>query len=88
MAGRDDGPAALADLERGLAWALDEARRSGLLDGARTEEVSFRVPRALLEAARRGCGVTSSTALGILALAAVAQRESPDRPSEHADRPA
>lgn len=77
MAGRDDGPATLAEMEKGFAAALDEARRTGLLDGARTEEVVFRAPPALLEAARRASGVTSSTALGILALAALAQPDTP-----------
>ena len=77
-----DGPAALVDMARGLAKALDEARRTGLLDGARTEEVSFRAPRALVEAARRASGVTSSTALGILALASLAR---PDAPPGRAD---
>jgi hypothetical protein len=51
---------------------MEEARRAGLLDGERTE-VSFRAPRALLEAARRESGVTSPTELGLLALATLAQ---------------
>jgi hypothetical protein len=52
---------------------LDEARRAGLLDGDKTEHVSFRAPRALIEAARRESGVSSPTELGILALAMLAQ---------------
>jgi hypothetical protein len=52
---------------------MEEARRAGLLDGERTEHVSFRAPRALLEAARRESGVTSPTELGLLALATLAQ---------------
>jgi hypothetical protein len=52
---------------------MEEARRAGLLDGERTEHVSFRAPRALLEAARRESGLTSPTELGLLALATLAQ---------------
>ena len=52
---------------------MDEARRAGLLDGERTEHVSFRAPRALVEAARRESGVTKPTELGLLALAMLAQ---------------
>jgi hypothetical protein len=52
---------------------MEEARRAGLLDGERTEHVSFRAPRALLEAARRESGVTSPTELCLLALATLAQ---------------
>ena len=48
--------------------ALDDASRAGLLDDA-TEHVSFRVPKALLDAARRGTGITSTTQLGLAALA-------------------
>ena len=52
---------------------LEEARRAGLLDGERTEHISFRAPLALLEAARRQSGLSSPTELGILALAMLAQ---------------
>lgn len=52
---------------------MEEARRSGLLDGERTEHVSFRVPKALLDAAKRESGVSSPTELGLLALAMLAQ---------------
>jgi len=52
---------------------LDEARRAGLLDGERTEHVSFRAPKALLDAAKRESGATKLTELGILALAMLAQ---------------
>jgi hypothetical protein len=52
---------------------LEDARRAGLLDGDKTEHVSFRAPPALIEAARRETGVNSPTELGILALATLAQ---------------
>jgi hypothetical protein len=52
---------------------LDDARRAGLLDGDKTEHVSFRAPRALVEAARRETAINSPTELGILALATLAQ---------------
>ena len=52
---------------------LEDARRAGLLDGDKTEHVSFRAPRALVEAARRETGINSPTELGILALATLAQ---------------
>lgn len=52
---------------------LDEVRRAGLLDGESTEHVSFRAPRALVEAAKRESGVTRPTELGLLALAMLAQ---------------
>lgn len=55
------------------ATVLDEARAAGLLDGNRSEHVSFRVPPALLEAARREAGIASVTELGLLALALLAQ---------------
>lgn len=53
--------------------ALDEAREFGLLDGERTEHVSFRAPKALLDAARRESGAESLTELGLMALAILAQ---------------
>lgn len=53
--------------------AMEEARRAGLLDGDSTEHVSFRAPKALLEAAKRESGATRPTELGLLALAMLAQ---------------
>lgn len=60
------------------AAVLDEASRAGLLDSP-TEHVSFRAPKALLEAAKRETGLTSTTELGLVALAALAR---PDPVSE------
>ena len=60
-------------LERSSRAVLEDARRAGLLDGDKTEHLSFRAPRALIEAARRESGVNSPTELGILALATLAQ---------------
>jgi hypothetical protein len=56
-----------------LAAALEDARRAGLLDGEKTEHLSFRAPKALIEAAKRESGIESPTDLGILALATLAQ---------------
>lgn len=53
--------------------AFKSARAAGLLDGERAAHVSFRAPRALVEAAMRESGVTSPSELGILAFAALAQ---------------
>lgn len=55
------------------ATVLEDARRAGLLDGDKTEHLSFRAPPALIEAARRESGAGSPTELGIMALAALAQ---------------
>ncbi len=55
------------------ATVMDEARRAGLLDGDRTEHLSFRAPKALVDAAKRESGVTKPTELGLLALAMLAQ---------------
>lgn len=55
------------------AVALEDARRAGLLDGDKTEHLSFRAPKALVEAAKRESGIDSPTDLGILALALLAQ---------------
>lgn len=52
---------------------MEEARQAGLLDGERTEHVSFRAPKALVEAAKRESGATKPTELGLLALALLAQ---------------
>jgi hypothetical protein len=57
----------------GSAYQRLEARRAGLLDGDKTEHVSFRAPRALVEAAQRLSGMTKPTELGLLALAMLAQ---------------
>ena len=51
---------------------LKEAQRAGLLDGDKTEHVSFRAPPALVEAAKRETGITSTSELGVLALALLA----------------
>ncbi len=61
-----------------VATVLQDARDAGLLDGERTEHLSFRAPRALIEAAKRASGVTSPTELGILALATLAQPDPVD----------
>lgn len=65
--------AAMAARRAGVAVAMEEARRAGLLDGDKTEHVSFRAPKALIEAAKRESGVTRPTELGLLALAMLAQ---------------
>jgi hypothetical protein len=57
----------------GAAAVLEDARRAGLLDGEKTEHLSFRAPRALIEAAKRESGVDTPTDLGLLALATLAQ---------------
>jgi hypothetical protein len=57
----------------GASIVMEEARRAGLLDGDRTEHLSFRAPKALIEAAKRESGVTGPTELGLLALAMLAQ---------------
>lgn len=54
---------------------LDEARRAGLLEGDSTEHLSFRAPKALIEAAKRQSGATKPTELGLLALAMLAQSD-------------
>jgi len=55
------------------ATVLEEAHAAGLLEGEKSEHVSFRAPPALIEAAKREAGVTSTTELGLLALALLAQ---------------
>ena len=57
----------------GASVVMEEARRAGLLDGDSTEHVSFRAPKALVEAAKRQSGATRPTELGLLALALLAQ---------------
>ena len=53
--------------------ALEEARRAGLLAGDETEHVSFRAPPALVEAAKHEAGISSTSELGVLALAMLAR---------------
>jgi hypothetical protein len=55
------------------ASILEEARRAGLLDGDKSEHVSFRAPPALVEAAKREAGISSTSELGVLALAMLAR---------------
>jgi hypothetical protein len=55
------------------ASVIEEARQAGLLEGEKTEHVSFRAPPALVEAAKREYGVSSTSELGILALAMLAR---------------
>jgi hypothetical protein len=57
------------------AIALDDARQAGLLAGGDTIHLHLRVPRLLLEEARRQTGITSPTQLGITALASLIQRD-------------
>src|SRR3954451_15881685 len=61
------------------AAVVEEARRAGLLGGEQANGVSFRVPPALVEAAKRETGVDSLDELGILAMAMLAR---PDPVSE------
>lgn len=68
-------PAASAADARVLTLAaavLDEAGKAGLLD-SETEHVSFRAPKALVEAAKRETGLASTTELGMVALAVLAR---------------
>lgn len=53
--------------------SLQAARRAGLLDSEGSEHLSFRAPKALVEAARRESGLTSTTELGIVALSMLAE---------------
>ncbi|MWV25022.1 hypothetical protein FVE89_24200 [Methylobacterium sp. 2A] len=57
------------------AAVLEEARKSGLLDDPKSESVSLRVPSALVEAAKREAGITSTDELGTIALALLAQTD-------------
>ena len=54
------------------ATLVEEARQAGLLDD-KTEHVSFRAPKALIEAAKRETGLRSTTELGLVALATLAR---------------
>jgi hypothetical protein len=56
-----------------LAAVMEDARRAGLLDGEKSEHLSFRAPKALVAAAMRESGATGITELGLLALATLAQ---------------
>lgn len=67
------GRAAATVRVTGASVVMEEARRAGLLDGESTEHVSFRAPKALIEAAKRESGATKPTELGLLALAMLAQ---------------
>ena len=58
-----------------MAAVMEDARRAGLLDGEKTEHLSFRAPKALVDAAKRESGATGTTQLGLLALAALAQSD-------------
>ena len=62
-------PPAVATLALAI---LAEVREAGLLNDA-TEHVSFRVPKALVEAAKKNTGLASMTDLGLLALATLAR---------------
>lgn len=55
------------------ASVLEEARRAGLLEGDKSEHVSFRAPPALVAAAKREAGISSTSELGVLALAMLAR---------------
>jgi hypothetical protein len=57
----------------GAVSVLDDVRRAGLLDGEKSEHVSFRALPALVEAAKREAGVTSTSELGVMALAMLAR---------------
>ncbi|OJU10181.1 MAG: hypothetical protein BGN86_03830 [Caulobacterales bacterium 68-7] len=67
------GRSAATRRNTGASVVMEEARRAGLLDGDSTEHVSFRAPKALIEAAKRESGATKPTELGLLALAMLAQ---------------
>jgi hypothetical protein len=54
------------------AALMEEARLAGLLDDE-TAHVSFRAPKALIEAAKRETGLRSMTELGLAALAMLAR---------------
>ena len=51
---------------------MEEARSAGLLDGEATEHISFRAPKALVDAAKRESGMTRSTELCLFALVMLA----------------
>ena len=76
-AARVRAPARFASAAPAQAYAhatvLEEARAAGLLEGGKSEHVSFRAPPGLIEAAKRETGITSTTELGLRALALLAQ---------------
>jgi len=78
LARMQKAPPADARVLTAAAAVLDEASRAGLLDST-TEHVSFRLPKALLEAAKRETGLASTTDLGLVAFATLAR---PDPVSE------
>ena len=57
------------------AVALKEAQSAGLLDGEKDAHVSFRAPKALVEAAMRRSGAKGMTEMGTIALAMLAQED-------------
>jgi len=62
------------------AAVMEEARRAGLLDGDATQHISFRAPKALIEAAKSESGATTPTELCLFALVMLAQ---PDPVAEY-----
>ena len=57
----------------GRFLSVDAARRAGLLDDDASEHLSFRAPKALVDAAKRESGLSSPTELGIVALSMLAE---------------
>lgn len=57
----------------GRFLSVDAARRAGLLEDDSSEHLSFRAPKALVDAARRESGLSSTTELGIVALSMLAE---------------
>lgn len=56
-----------------LRYGAGGGARGGPVDGHRSEHVSFSAPSALIEAAKRGAGVTSTPELCLLGLSLLAQ---------------
>ena len=67
------GPMRLHGSAALMVSVMEEARRAGLLEGEKTQHVSFRAPPALVEAAKREAGVSSTSELGVMALAMLAR---------------
>ncbi len=61
------------DAAAGQFLSVNAARRAGLLDDDASEHLSFRAPKALVDAARRESGLSSTTELGIVALSMLAE---------------
>ena len=59
----------------GRFLSVDAARHAGLLDDGASEHLSFRAPKALVEAAKRESGLSSPTELGIVALSMLAETD-------------